>query len=200
MSPLSPNRKWAGLQDAATHDPFCPVPSRLSFFRSLQDYRILVCGGDGTVGWILDAIGTARDDAIFQDGAACDVGPFFTLSSPFQTNATCWLARLWPCFLWAQEMTSPAACDGEEVSDREPRGVCSQAKRRFNLTSPSRRIRRRGPDPHPEGHRGQLSGADGPLERAGHRGREPGRGRPRPLRNHQQLLLYRRGEPSPTRR
>lgn len=41
------------LEPRRCHSRLC----RLSFFRNLQDYRILVCGGDGTVGWILDAIG-----------------------------------------------------------------------------------------------------------------------------------------------
>lgn len=57
----------------------------LSFFRNLQDYRILVCGGDGTVGWILDAIGESVGPKLPK--LTCDIGcdtrfpSFFVLRS-----------------------------------------------------------------------------------------------------------------------
>lgn len=59
---------------------------------------------------------------------------------------------------------------------------------------PSWRIWWWGSESYSKRHRGELSGADGPLECAGHHRWESGEGRPGALWNHQQLLLYWRCE------
>lgn len=38
-----------------------PLCLRLRLFKDVPDGRILVCGGDGTVGWILETIGQCRE-------------------------------------------------------------------------------------------------------------------------------------------
>lgn len=36
---------------------------RLYVFRHIQDYKILVCGGDGTIGWVLQCLDNVGQDS-----------------------------------------------------------------------------------------------------------------------------------------
>lgn len=40
---------------------FCP--RRLYVFRQIKHYKILVCGGDGTIGWVLQCLDNVGQDS-----------------------------------------------------------------------------------------------------------------------------------------
>ncbi|XP_014478171.1 PREDICTED: diacylglycerol kinase theta isoform X2 [Dinoponera quadriceps] len=53
-----------------------PLPG-LYVFRHVQDYKILVCGGDGTIGWVLQCLDNAGQDSVCSS-PACAIVPLGT--------------------------------------------------------------------------------------------------------------------------
>lgn len=39
------------------------ISNRLYVFRHIKDYKILVCGGDGTIGWVLQCLDNVGQDS-----------------------------------------------------------------------------------------------------------------------------------------
>lgn len=54
-----------------------PLPCRLYVFRHIKDYKILVCGGDGTIGWVLQCLDNVGQDSECSS-PACAIVPLGT--------------------------------------------------------------------------------------------------------------------------
>lgn len=57
-----------------------PLPG-LYVFRNIPKYRILICGGDGTVGWVLQCLDNVGQDSVCQT-PPCGVVPLGTGKEP----------------------------------------------------------------------------------------------------------------------
>ncbi len=51
--------------------------SRLYVFRKIEKYKILVCGGDGTVGWVLQCLDNVGQDSLCSN-PPCAIVPLGT--------------------------------------------------------------------------------------------------------------------------
>lgn len=54
-----------------------PLHYRLYVFRHIKDYKILVCGGDGTIGWVLQCLDNVGQDSECSS-PACAIVPLGT--------------------------------------------------------------------------------------------------------------------------
>ena len=54
-----------------------PIIPRLYVFRKIEKYRILVCGGDGTIGWVLQCLDNVGQDSLCSN-PPCAIVPLGT--------------------------------------------------------------------------------------------------------------------------
>lgn len=68
----------------------CCCCCRLYVFRDIKNYKILVCGGDGTIGWVLQCLDNVGQDSQCSS-PACAIVPLGT----GEWLKCCVVGRLW---------------------------------------------------------------------------------------------------------